>query len=299
MDRLHLMSVFVAVAEAESFAGGARNLGMSAPAVTRAIAALEARLGVRLLARTTRVVRLTEAGARYLEDCRRIIADADEADESARGLNAAPRGRLHVTAPVLFGRLFVMPAVQAYVDRYPDVSVNALFLDRVVSLVDEGLDVAVRIGELPDSSLRAIRVGQIRRVVCGAPAYLERHGTPLHPSELQQHRIIATSAITPSTEWRFFRDSRATSVRVSPRLTVNSNDAAIAAAVSGWGLTRVLSYMIAPQLQAGQLQTILTAFEPAPLPIHILHREGRHASAKVRAFIDLIVAHLRSHPGLN
>lgn len=299
MDRLRLMSIFVAVAEAESFAGGARKLGMSPPAVTRAIAALEARLGVRLLTRTTRTVRVTDAGARYLDDCRRVLAEADAADESARGLNAAPRGQLHVTAPVLFGRLYVMPAIEAYLDRYPEVSVNAVFLDRVVNLVDEGLDVAVRIGELPDSSLRALRVGRIRRVVCGSPAYFEQHGTPRHPFDLRQHRMIAASAISPSPEWGFVQNGQPLSVRLQPRLVVNTNDAAIAAAACGWGLTRVLSYMIAPQLAAGRLQTVLEDFEPPPAPIHVLHREGRHASAKVRSFVDLIVERLRNDPGLN
>lgn len=298
MDRLESMGVFVAVAEAASFTGAARRLGMSPPAVTRAVAALEERLGVRLLTRTTRVVRVTEAGARYLEDCRRILAEVAEADESAAGLNAEPRGQLHVTAPALFGRIFVLPAVAAYLERYPQVSVNALFLDRVVNLVEEGLDVAIRIGELPDSSLQAIRVGQVRRVVCAAPGYLARHGVPMEPQQLARHAVVLSRGITPGLDWKFFGDGGVVPVRVSPRLSVSSNDSAVAAAVSGVGLTRLLSYQVAPQLAAGELQIVLAGFEPPPLPIHVVHREGRHASAKVRAFVDLVVERLRADPAL-
>ena len=174
MDRFQLMTVFVAVAEEESFAGGARRLSMSPPAVTRAIAMLETRLGIKLLTRTTRHVRATDAGLRYLDSARRILADAEEADEAAAGIHAAPRGQLAVTAPVLFGSMFVTPAIVGYLERYPDVTLNAVFLDRVVNLLEEGLDVGVRIGELPDSSMRAIPVGHVRRVVCAAPDYLAK-----------------------------------------------------------------------------------------------------------------------------
>ena len=299
MDRLESMRIFATVAEAASFAGAARQLSISPPAVTRAIAALEERLGVRLLSRTTRLVRVTEAGARYLEDCRRILAEVAEADESAAGLNTEPRGQLHVTAPVLFGRIFVLPAVTAYLERYPQVSVNALFLDRVVNLLDEGLDVAIRIGELPDSSLQAIEVGQVRRVVCAAPEYLKRHGRPAVPEELPRHSVILARGVTPALEWKFLRDGSLRPVRVAPRLSVNTNDSAVAAAVAGTGLTRLLSYQVAPQLASGELEIVLAEFEPPPLPIHVVHREGRRASAKVRAFVDLIVEQLRADKALN
>ena len=298
MDRLHHMSVFVAVAEAESFAAAGRRLGMSPPAVTRAVSALEKRLGVRLLTRSTRLVRITEAGERYLEDCRRIIADADEADESVAGLNAAPRGHLSVTAPVLFGRLYVMPGIVEYLRRYPDVTARALFLDRVVNLVDEGLEVAVRIGDLPDSSLKAVRVGQVRRIVCAAPGYLAARGTPNHPEQLTQHTIISASGVTPSAEWRFQDAGRSLQVRLQPRLVVTTNDGAIAATAAGLGITRLLSYQLARQLAAGDLVTILSDFELPPLPVHVVHREGRQSSAKVRAFVDLLVARLRADPAL-
>jgi DNA-binding transcriptional LysR family regulator len=299
MDRLHLMTVFVAVAEEESFAGGARRLGMSPPAVTRAIAALEARLGVKLLNRTTRFVRTTEAGQRYLDDSRRIIGEVDEAGEAAAGINAEPRGHLAITAPVLFGKMFVLPSIVEFLQRYPAMEVSALFLDRVVNLLEEGLDVGVRIGELPDSSMRAIRVGSVHRVMCASPDYLEKHGMPHNPGELSGHNIVAASGVSPTIEWKFGQGAELVAVRVKPRLTVTTNDAAIEAALQGFGITRLLSYQVAPHLASGQLKIILSEFEPAPMPIHVLHREGRYASAKVRSFVDLIAIRLREDHTLN
>ncbi|NOS89330.1 MAG: LysR family transcriptional regulator [Methylococcaceae bacterium] len=295
MDRLQLMAVFVAVVEEQGFAGAARRLNMSPPAVTRAVAALEQHLGIKLLNRTTRYVRVTDAGQRYFDDVRRIIAEVEAADDAAVGVNATPRGHLAVTAPLLFGKLYVMPGIVEYLQRYPDMQVSAVFLDRVVNLLEEGLDVGIRIGALPDSSLRAVRVGAIRRVVCAAPSYLAAHGMVLHPDALRGHSIVAASAVTPVADWKF-ADGQV--VRVTPRLTVNSNDAAIAAVLSGYGITRLLSYQIAPYLASGQLQTILTDYEPEPLPIHIIHREGHSASAKVRTFVDLMVARLRGDVAL-
>ena len=290
------MTVFVAVAEEESFAAGARRLGMSPPAVTRAISALEDRLGVKLLNRTTRYVRVTDAGHRYLDDARRIIGELDEADEAAAGINAEPRGHLAVTAPVMFGRLFVIPVIVDYLKRYPDMEVSAVFLDRVVNLLEEGFDVGIRIGELPDSSMRAIRVGQVRLVLCASPGYLAENGMPNSPTELTNHKIVAASGVSPVTDWKFAQDI---TVRVKPRLTVTSNDAAIEAIQEGLGISRLLSYQIESYRASGQLKTLLTEFEPPPLPIHVIHREGRYASAKVRTFVDLIVAKLRSIQALN
>lgn len=251
MDRLHLMTVFVAVAETESFAAGSRRLGLSPPAVTRAIAALEKRLGVKLFNRTTRFVRATEAGQRYLEDSRRIIAEADDADEAAAGINAAPRGPLAVTAPALFGKMFILPALVEYLRRYPATEVSALFVDRVVNLLEEGLDVGIRIGDLPDSSMKAIRVGAVRRVLCAAPAYLKARGVPDRPTALTAHTLIAASGVTPTNDWKFRQGNKSLTVRILPRLIVNSNDAAIEAALLGFGIVRLLSYQIAPQVQAG------------------------------------------------
>ncbi|HEY9101709.1 LysR family transcriptional regulator [Chitinimonas sp.] len=299
MDRLHLMAVFVAVCEAESFNGGARRLGMSPPAVTRAVAALETRLGVKLLQRSTRMVRVTEAGQRYLDDARRILEEVDEADEAAAGINAIPRGQLTLTVPVLFGKMFVMPGVVDYLNRYPEVEVSALFLDRVVNLLEEGVDVAVRIGPLPDSSLRAIKVGQVRRVLCASPAYLAAHGAPTTPQDLQGRTIIAATAVSPMVEWKFGPETAPSAIKLRPRLTVSSNDAAIEAARAGLGITRLMSYQISPHLASGELQILLPDYENAPLPIHIVHRENKYGSAKVRSFIDLLAERLRADPHLN
>ncbi|WP_019867499.1 LysR family transcriptional regulator [Methylovulum miyakonense] len=296
MDRLDLMAVFVAVAEEQSFAGGARRLDMSPPAVTRAIARLEERLKVRLLTRTTRYVRVTEAGQRYLEDARRIISAADEADEAVAGINGIPKGHLAITAPVLFGQLFVMPGIVEYLGRYPDMEVSAVFLDRVVNLLEEGFDVGIRIGELPDSSMNAIKVGHVRRVVCASPEYLAKQGIPQQPADLSQHLIVATNSASAAMEWKF---AQGQTVKIKPRLTTSNNASAIEAALKNLGVARLLSYQIAPYLASGTLQSVLDRFEPERLPIHVLHREGRYASAKVRAFVDLTVANLRSQSSLN
>jgi len=298
MDRFHLMSVFVAVAEEESFAAAARRLRMSPPAVTRAVALLEERLGVRLLTRSTRLVRTTDAGVRYLDDARRILQDADEADEAAAGINATPRGHLAVTAPVLFGKIYVMPVITAYQLAFAETTVSALFVDRVVNLADEGLDVGIRIGSLPDSSLRAIRVGQVRRVVCASPAYLKKFGRPGSPADLAQHRIIAATSVSAGSEWAFAKGKERISVRLRPKIFVNTNDGALEAARSGFGLTRLISYQVANELAAGTLKAVLTEFEEASLPVHVIHREGRHGSAKVRSFVDLAVERLRANQGL-
>jgi DNA-binding transcriptional LysR family regulator len=299
MNRFHLMTVFVAVTEEQSFAGAARRLGMSPPAVTRAIAALEDRLKVKLLTRTTRFVRATDAGLRYLEHARRIIAELDEADAAAVGVDADPRGLLSITAPVLFGRMFVMPSVVNYLGRYPDMSISMLFLDRIVNLLEEGMDVGIRIGELPDSTMKAVSVGHVRRVVCASPDYLKHNGVPQTPLDLAKHTVIAASAVTPTVEWQFVTNNKKLSVKVNPRLTVTNNDAAIQAALQGFGITRLMSYQLAPHLASGQLQTILSAYEQPRLPIHVLHSEGRQASAKVRTFVDMLVDRLRTDKTLN
>ena len=298
MDRWQGMRVFVRVAESGGFAGAARALHMSPPAVTRAVAALEAAIGTRLLTRTTRTVRLTEAGARYLEDCRRILAEIEEAEAAAAGAAATPSGTLTVTAPVQFGRLYVLPLIADYLDRYPATAARALFLDRVVNLVEDGAEVALRIGDLPDSGLSAIRVGGVRSVVCAAPAYLERHGHPQAPGDLTDHAIIGRSDHAASAEWRF-GPGRKTAVPVRPRLTCNTVDGALAAALDGRGIVRLLSYQVAPALAEGRLVRLLAEHEGLPMPVHVVSPEGRRAPAKVRAFIDLAVARLRADPRVN
>jgi DNA-binding transcriptional LysR family regulator len=299
LDRLHLITVFVAVVDTNGFAGAARKLSISPPAVTRAINELETSLGVRLLTRTTRIVRVTEAGARYVEDCRRILAELAEADESVAGLHGAPRGRLVLTAPALFGARVVTPIVTEYLQRYPEVSASCWFIDRIVNMMEEGVDVAVRIGDLPDSSMQAVRVGQVRRLICAAPAYLAEHGAPRTPDDLAAHSIVSSGSITGAPEWRLVHSGEVRVVKPQPRLTVTTNDAAVVAAVGGFGLTRLLSYQVADELRDGRLQTVLDDCEPPAWPVHLVHREGRHASRKARAFLDLAIERLRAHPALS
>jgi len=293
-----MMRVFVGVAEAEGFASAARRLGLSAPAATRAVAALEERVGTRLLHRTTRIVRLTEAGARFLADCKRILAEIDEAESSAAGSHAEPSGQLTVTAPVMFGRMHVAPIVLAFLAQYPRVVGRALLLDRVVDIIEEGIDVAVRIAHLADSSLTATRVGAVRRVVCASPGYLARRGVPKAPAEIAEHDAIAFAPSAWREEWSFASGAKTVTVSPHAQLIVNTADVAVAAAVAGRGLTRVLSYQIAPELRAGTLAIVLAEFEPPPLPIHVVHAEGRRASAKVRAFVDFAAERLRAASAL-
>ena len=299
MDRFHLMNVFVAVAEQQGFAAAARHLQLSPPAVTRAVAELEQQLGVKLLQRTTRYVRVTEVGQRYLEDVRRILVDVDAANETATGINSEPRGHLSVTAPVLFGRMFVMPGIVEYLNAYPDTEVSTVLLDRVVNMLEEGLDVGIRIGELPDSSLRALRVGSIRVVLCASPDYLQRQALPQKPEDLSVHSIIASSAGNQAINWRFESPKGQHILHLQPRLTVTTNDAAIEAAVQNFGITRLFSYQVAPQLASGELKIILDDYEPPARPIYIVHREGRYASARIRAFVDLMANRLRADKSLN
>lgn len=299
MDRFQEMQVFAAVAQEQGFSAVARRLGMSAASVTRAVAALERRIGTQLLVRTTRSVHLTEAGLRYLEDCRRILAEVQEAEDSAAGSHAQPRGQLTITAPVLFGELFVTPLMVSFLTQFPEVSINALLVDRVVSVVEEGIDVAVRIGELPDSNQHAIRVGDVRRVIVASPQFLASHGRPMHPQELTQTPIIATSAIGQSRNWPFLEQGEPLSVRAEPRLVVTANQAAITASALGLGCTRVLSYQVASKIAAGELEIILADYEMPPLPIHVVYQGGRKAPARVRSFVDFVVDGLRTHPALH
>lgn len=298
MDRFQEMQVFVAVAQDAGFSAAARRLGLSAASVTRAVAALEQRIGTPLLVRTTRNVYLSEAGQRFLEDCRRILGDLQEAEDSAAGSHAQPRGQLTMTAPVLFGQSFVTPVLVDYLQQYPDVSVNALLLDRIVSMVEEGMDVAVRIGELPDSSQHAVRVGEVRRVVCASPDFFTRHGRPQHPEDLERMPIVASSAIGQIRNWTFLDAGQPLTVRPAPRLVVTANQAAITAACRGLGMTRVLSYQIASEVESGALEIVLADFELPPLPIHVVYQGGRNAPARVRSFVDFTVNALRKHPAL-
>lgn len=287
MDRIEAMTVFVAVADLQGFAPAARKLGLSASAVTRMVAALEERLGARLLQRTTRSVMLTDVGARYLQRALQILADIEEAEGSAQAERAQPNGRLVVSAPVGFGRLHVTPLISAYLQRYPDVSGELRLTDRMVSLVEDGIDVAVRIGHLPDSSLVVRHVGSMPRIVVASPDYLARRGQPKTPEDIAKHDTIQFGAIASAPEWRFVQDGDDIRITHMPRFTTDVADAAIWHAEHGGGLTRVLAYQAADALAAGRLKRVLMRFEPPAVPIHIVYPTSRLLSAKVRVFIDL------------
>ncbi|HVH06632.1 MAG TPA: LysR family transcriptional regulator [Myxococcota bacterium] len=298
MDALTQLRIFVAVAEGEGFAPAARRLGVSPPAVTRAVAALERRIGARLFHRTTRVVRTTEAGARFLGDCRRILAELDEAEARAAGLHAEPRGRLAVTAPVMFGRLFVTAVILDFLAERRGIEIRASLSDRVVDLIEEGLDVAVRIAHLPDSTLAAVRVGSVRQVLCASPAFLATHGTPRHPSDLARFETVAFGTAERLPPWSFAAAEGELRVDLASRLVANTPDVAVVSALAGFGIARVLSYQVGAELRDGRLVRLLPDFEPPPIPIHVVHPEGRRASARVRAFVDFAVERLRSEPSL-
>jgi len=293
------MTVFVAVVENEGFASAARKLRLSPPAVSRAVSELETRLGVKLLHRTTRHLQITDAGQRYYKDAKQIVALSEEADDAVRGRNAIPKGLVRITASVLFGRLYVMDGLISYLKNYPEMQVDALFVDRVVNMLEEGIDVAIRIGELQDSSYKAIKVGAIRRVLCASTPYLKEHGYPKKPEDLADHRIILARGLSPSNELKFTDNGKATSVRVNPFLTVSDNFSAEKAVLADMGISRFLSYQVADSLESGALKIILSEYEHPPVPVHVVHREGRYSSARTRSMIDWMVEHLRSQTSLN
>lgn len=294
--QLRALETFVAVADTGNFSAASRKLNISAPSVTRIIGDLKAYLGVQLLHRTTRIVTLTDIGLRYLADSRQILEDTLVADDAAKGAHQAPTGTLRITASTMFGRIYITPIITEFLSLYPNVRVEALFVDRVVNIFEEGLDVAVRIGHLPDSSMMANRVGQVSLQLCGCPDYLEKNGIPQHPDDLTDHELIGLSLGNFQSEWKF-QDSL--SIKPVFKFSVNSIPAGLAAAREGWGLIRVLSYQIGPDLDIGCLKTVLHEFAPEPVPIHLLHGQGRQSSAKVRAFIDLATKRLRADPFLN
>jgi len=285
MDRIDAMTAFVAVADLQGFAPAARKLGLSPSGVTRLVAALEDRLGARLLQRTTRSVTLTDVGARYLERARRILADVEEAEISAQAERMRPRGRLVVSAPIGFGRLHVSPVMSAYLKRYPEVSGELRLSDRMINLVEDGVDLAVRIGHLADSSLVARNVGDMRRIVVASTDYLKQRGAPTTPADIAGHDTIQFGA----SDWHFVEDGREIRVACTPRFITNSADAALLHAEQGGGLTRVMAYQAADAITGGRLKVVLEKFEQPPLPINIVYPTSRLLSAKVRTFIDLVI----------
>lgn len=290
MDQFEAMSAFVAVADLRGFGAAARLLGRSTSSVTRLIAALEERLGIRLLQRTTRSVTLTDTGARYLESARRILAAVDEADTTARAERVEPTGRFVVTAPNLFGRREVAPLMCDFLAKFPAVVGELTLTDRVTNLIEEGIDVGVRIGTLDDSSLRMRLVGKTRRVVVGSPAYLAQHKKLRTPDDLQAHALTHFSALNAPREWRFFRNGKETHVAVKPSFVTNSADAAIEHAERGGGLTMVLAYQVMDAVKKGRLQVALSKYEPPPLSIQLVYPSSRLPSANLKAFVEMVAA---------
>lgn len=297
MDHLQRLRTFVAVADAGSFARGARAREISAPAATRAIAALELHLGALLLQRTTRSLRLTEQGEVFLADCRRILAELEVAEAAVTGARGEPRGTLAVTAPALFGSRHIAPLLFEFLDRHPQLQARALFTDRLVHLIDEGFDVALRIAVLPDSGLTAVPVGHVRAVVVASPAYLQRFGVPRVPADLQQHRAVGfTIEGQDRIGWSFGRRRRAEVPQ--ERLVVNANETKVAAAVAGQGLARALAYQVTDEVRDGRLRVLLREHEPPPVPVQLVYPAGRVAAAKVREFVQFAAGRLRALPVL-
>jgi DNA-binding transcriptional LysR family regulator len=294
MDRLESMSVLVAAVEAGSLSAAARRLKTPLATVSRKVAELEAHLGTRLLNRSSRRLSVTDAGRAYVEVCRRLLEEIDELEKATMGEYSAPRGELTVTAPIVFGRLHVLPVVSDFLRAYPDIDVRLLLSDRVSNLLDEPVDAAVRIGELPDSSLIAKRLGMIGRVVCGSPGYLAERGAPKQPLDLARHACVTFEGLSSPSEWIFQGSTQTTAVKLRSRLVVSTAEAAVDAAVAGIGLTRVLSYQVAAAEAAGALVRVLRRFEPAAVPVSLVHSGQARLPLKLRAFIDFCAPRLQA-----
>jgi len=292
MDRLEAMSVLLAVVEAGTLSAAARRLGLPLATVSRNISDLEARLKTRILNRSARQTSLTDAGRAYVAACKRILEQVDEAEAEASGEFSAPRGSLSITAPILFGRMHVLPLALQFLQAYPDIDLAIDLSDRIVNLLDGHLDLAVRIGDLEDSALVATRIGSIRRITCASVEYLDRRGRPRQPADLQDHDCITFANLGSPQGWRFRGDDAPVPVR--SRLTVNTAEAAIDAVVAGLGLTRVLSYQIAAELDAGKVQIVLADFEMPPWPVSLVYPGQGLLPQKLRAFLDFATPRLRT-----
>jgi DNA-binding transcriptional LysR family regulator len=293
MDRLEAMSLFVAAVEAGSLSAASRRFSIPLATVSRKISDLERHLNTRLLNRSTRRLTPTDAGQAYLSACRRILDEVGEAERTAAGEYSAPTGELAITAPVVFGRLHVLPVVTGFLAAYPDVDIRLTLADRITQLVEDHFDLAIRIGQLPDSSLVAIGVGAIRRVVCASPAYLAEHGTPTTPEDLGTHSCITFERLASATTWSFTRGKAEIPIQVRSRLQVNTAEAAIDAAIAGVGLTRVLSYQIEAAQRSGTLRVLLQEFEPKPWPVSLVHAGHGLLPVKLRAFLDFAAPRLK------
>jgi DNA-binding transcriptional LysR family regulator len=295
MDRFQELKTFVAVAETGGFAKAAAQLGSSPPAVTRLIASLEARLGVQLFNRTTRNVRLTEPGLRFVERARALLSDLEGAEKEAVGEGSAPSGHLTLTASVTMGRSLLPPIVDPFLNAHPRVSATLLLLDRVVNLVEEGVDIALRVGRLPDSRLISTRIGEVKRILVASPDYLARRGAPRAPDDLKLHSIIAFTGLMPDREWRYGGSGvKAGRVSLQPRLEINDALTAIASAEKGDGVTIALSYMVSDGIRGGRLVELLNDYAPPPAPVQLVYPESRLVAPKVRAFIDFAAPRLRA-----
>jgi DNA-binding transcriptional LysR family regulator len=294
MDRLDSMSILLAVVEAGSLSAAGRRLGMPLATVSRRVCDLEGHLKTRLLARTSRQLALTDAGRSYVAACRRILEEVEEAERAAAGEYSAPKGELIMTAPIVFGRLHVLPVVAEFLETYPEINVRIVFADHVLHLMEDHIDLAVRIGALPDSSMLARSVGSIRRVVCASPAYYAARGKPTVPEELASHDCVAFEGLTSSRSWIFPAAGRDLTVPIRARLVVNTAEAAIDAAAAGVGITRVLSYQVAERVREGALEVALRDFEPEPSPVSLVHAGQGHPPLKLRAFIDFAAPRIRA-----
>lgn len=294
MDRFEAMSTLLSAVEAGSLSAASRKLGMPLATVSRKVSELEAHLRTRLVNRTSRRLTLTDAGRSYIVACKRILDDIGEAERAAAGEYIAPRGDLTITAPIVFGRLHVLPVAIEFLGAYPDVDIRVALADRVVNLQEDDVDLAIRIGELPDSSLIATRVGSIRRVICGSPAYFARRGTPKSPGELGAHDCISFEGLTSPDGWKFAVGKSTVSVAIRSRLVVNTAEAAVDAATAAVGVTRVLSYQVASALRAGTLALVLQRFEPPPWPVSLVHAGGGLLPLKLRAFLDFAAPRLKA-----
>ena len=293
MDRFTELETFVGVAKEGGFNAASRRLNKSPPTITRLIASLEKRIGTRLFSRTTRSIALTEAGERLLKDATKILEDLTAAEASAAGAHLDPQGRLTVTAPVIFGRQYIAPILRSFLEMHPNVSARTIFVDRVVNLIEEGIDVAVRIGDLPDSSLMAIRVGHVRRVVVASPDYIEKHGNPEVPDDLGSHRIASWVSAGDVQTWEFEREGIQRRGDLRPEFQGTMIDTLIDAAVAGWAISRVFSYQVADHLREGRLIEVASGFEDRLVPVHLVHAEGQLRAAKIRAFVDTAAKELR------
>lgn len=294
MDRLDAMSILREAVDAGSLSAAGRRLGVPLATVSRKVSDLERHLGTRLLNRSTRQLSLTDAGRSFVAACRRILEDVAEAERSASGEYSAPKGELNLAAPIVFGRLHVLPVATAFLKTYPEIDIRLMLSDRVVDLQEDRIDVAIRIGELPDSSMVAARVGSMRRVLCGSPAYFSEHGMPRHPRELATRDCVTFSGLMPADSWTFKMGKWDVVVPIHSRLVVSTAEAAIDAAIAGVGVTRVLSYQIAGAVQAGALVVALQEFEAAPSPVSLVHAGHPLLPLKLRAFLDFATPLLKS-----